>query len=207
MSVLSLLWRRSPLVLPVCMLRDPRLLLPLWLWHFASPCAAICHPPSLPLPSIPIATKNLGKVFISCLPGLSVAYLSSLSHPQHVPAPLLLSCFPFHFYGWRGSKGCATHLLLFPLITLARLDSALLSDLLALQKWQKLLLSTGLCCLWTPWSSSAGSAPGSAAHSRSLEMPKALPHAMGRACRGRTELLVARSLLGCQATAVLSVLG
>lgn len=50
-----------------------------------------------------------------------------------MPAPLL-SCFPFNLYSWTASKSWATHLLLFPLITWARLDYALLSDLLALQK-------------------------------------------------------------------------
>lgn len=65
----------------------------------------------------------------------------SLSHPQHTPAPLLLSCFPSRLYVWMVSKSCATRSLLFPSITLARLDFAILSDSPASQKLQKFLFS------------------------------------------------------------------
>lgn len=100
-------------------------------------------PPLSPWPASLSLPKSQPQVFILLLSGLYVDYLSSLSHPQVTAAPLL-SCFPFHLFSWTFSKSCATHLLLFPLITWTRLDSTLLSDLLAVQKLQKTLFSTGL---------------------------------------------------------------
>lgn len=99
-------------------------------------------PSSLPFGQCSQCHQKRGKSFhVGFFLELYIDYPISLSHPQHIPSPLLLSCFPFPLYVWTVSKSCATHPLLFPSITLARLDFAILSDLPALQKLQKFLFS------------------------------------------------------------------